>query len=91
MAMAKGEVPGFIAQMKSSVKFKENYAGQFSIYLSNDINEKGKVIFGGYNIEKYAKKGSSEKDIFWANQARNEEYWAINNKQVNMGDKILAS
>lgn len=51
-----------------------------SVYLSNDPKVKGKISFGGYDLKKYAKKGSTEKDVFWADQAPNEHYWAVNNK-----------
>lgn len=61
----------------------------FSIYLSNKEEEKGNVAFGGYDLEKYAKKGLGEKDIFWADQSRNEEYWAVNSKTVTLGGKRL--
>ena len=51
---------------------------------------KGKITFGGYDLNKYAKKGLGEKDIFWADQAKNENYWAINNKAVTFGKKKLS-
>ena len=63
----------------------------FSIYLSNDEVSPGKITFGGYDTEKFAKKGLTDKDIFWVDQSINEQYWAANNKQVKFGDKdILA-
>lgn len=85
-----GNVAGFVAQLRLSKKYNDSFKEQFSIYLSNDFKSKGKITFGGYNLEKYAKKGSTEKDIFWADQARNEQYWAINNKGVTFGKTSLA-
>lgn len=63
----------------------------FSIYLSNDMKVKGKITFGGYDVAKYGKKGLTEKDVFWADQARNEQYWAVNNKGVSFGEKTIAT
>jgi len=50
----------------------------FSIYLSNDPKVKGKVTFGGYDLPKFAKKGSQESDVAWFDQSANEQYWAVN-------------
>lgn len=86
-----GNVAGFVAQLRNSKKYNDQFKEQFSIYLSNDFKSKGKITFGGYDLAKYAKKGSTEKDIFWADQARNEQYWAINNKAVTFGEKKLAN
>lgn len=87
----KGNVAGFVAQLRNSKKYNDQFKEMFSIYLSNDFESKGKITFGGYDLDKYAKKGSTEKDIFWADQARNEQYWAINNKDVTFGKKKLAT
>jgi len=37
----------------------------FSLYLSNNEKVPGKITFGGYDLDKFAKKGSAEKDVFW--------------------------
>lgn len=37
----------------------------FSIYLSSEENVLGKVTFGGYDVEKFGKKGLTDKDVFW--------------------------
>jgi len=58
----------------------------FSIYLSNDPKVKGKVTFGGYDLPKFAKKDSKESDVTWFDQSANEQYWAVNQKGVQIGD-----
>lgn len=57
----------------------------FSIYLSQ--GQAGKVIFGGYDLEKYAKKGSTEQDIFWSSLPNHgkDKYWTVGMKQVDFG------
>jgi len=40
-------VAGFVAQLKHSSQYNEDFDPVFSFYLSNDINVKGKMIFGG--------------------------------------------
>ena len=37
----------------------------FSFYLSKGAGSEGNLKFGGYNLEKYAKSGSTDKDIVW--------------------------
>ena len=59
--------------------------------MSNDPKQKGKITFGGYDVTKYAKKGLTDKDIFWASQARNEQYWAVNNQGVKFGQKPISN
>jgi hypothetical protein len=61
----------------------------FSIYLSNQENVNGNLMFGGYDLASYAKKGSSESDIYWVDQTENEAYWAVKNENVKLGDKML--
>lgn len=39
---------------------------------------------------KFAKSGSSEKDIFWANMVRGEKYWTVGMSDVGMLDKKSA-
>ena len=59
-------VPGFVAQLKNSGKYNEDFKPIFSMYLSNETKTKGKVTFGGYNLAKYAKKGAKDQDVTWA-------------------------
>lgn len=61
---------GVIAQLADSHEFTSNFDPYFSLYLSNEEEEKGKLIFGGYDL-KYAKKGAKDKDIFWATTSSN--------------------
>lgn len=37
----------------------------FSFYLSKGAGSEGNLKFGSYNLDKYAKSGSTEKDIVW--------------------------
>lgn len=57
----------------------------FSIYLSNKENVPGDVSFGGFDLDKFAKKGSKESDIAWINQATNDAYWAVDSGAVKFG------
>ena len=47
------------------------------MYLSPNPTEDGSITFGGYDIEKYAKKGSTEADIFWSKTISGEKFWTI--------------
>lgn len=58
----------------------------FSIYLSNDESVPGKMIFGGYDLAQFAKQGAKDSDIFWADQSKNDQYWTINSKNVQIGE-----
>jgi len=58
-------VPGFVAQLKHSKKYNDEFDKMFSIYLSNDDKYPGKITFGGYDVSKFGKKGKTEKDITW--------------------------
>ena len=47
------------------------------------------VTFGGYDVEKFAKPGLKEKDVFWASSVSNEKYWTLNMNSVFLGkDKV---
>ena len=46
--------------------------------------------FGGYNIEKYAKKGLTESDIHWAPLTNNKYYWTLNiGETFKIGDETI--
>lgn len=49
----------------------------FSFYFSKGSGSTGNLKFGGYNIEKYAKSGSTENDIIWNNLVEESEGWTI--------------
>jgi hypothetical protein len=68
-------VAGFIAQLKANTDFNKEFDQVFSIYLSNDGQSPGDISFGGYDLDKFAKKGAK---ITWADQSANEAYWAVN-------------
>lgn len=59
----------------------------FSIYLSNDQKSPGDISFGGYDLEKYAKKDAP---LIWMDQAANEAYWTVNTKNVGFGGKPIS-
>ena len=82
----KNGIPGFIAQLRQNKIFQKNFESIFSIYLSNDKKTPGDISFGGYDLKKFSKKGLGEKDIFWADQSRNEAYWAVNSKNIQFGE-----
>lgn len=63
-------VAGFIAQMKQNSDFQKEFDSIFSIYLSNDSKSPGDISFGGYDLQKFAKKGLQ--NITWMDQSRND-------------------
>ena len=71
--------------------YKDEFDPVFSFYLSNNKTDKkaSKMIFGGTDYPKLAKKGLTEADVFWSKQSSNHEYWAVNNKDVVFGNKTL--
>ena len=83
-------VPGFIAQLKNSEKFNKDFEDVFSFYLSNDPKVKGKMLFGGTDFEKFAKKGATENDVFWSKQSSNPAYWAVYAQDTRFGEKPIA-
>lgn len=88
--MHKG-VPGFIAQLQQSAQYSEKFDQVFSFYLSNDMTEPGKMLFGGVDYKKYAKTGLGEQDVFWSKQSENKMYWAVDNTGVSFGQKPVAA
>lgn len=60
----------------------------FSIYLSSDSKSPANIQFGGYDLEKYAKKNQN---ITWTDQSTNNQYWASNTKKVNYGKFKIAN
>jgi hypothetical protein len=84
----KKGVAGFIAQLKVNKDFNKEFDQIFSIYLSNDKKSPGDISFGGYDLEKFAKK---DKKIIWADQSSNEAYWSLNTVNAKVGDTVLAT
>lgn len=82
-------IPSFIAQLKQNSDYNHNFDQMFSVYLSNDNVNKvpGDISFGGYDLEKYAKKGAQ---IQWMDQSHNEFYWTVSSKNVNQGGKPIS-
>ena len=81
-------VAGFIAQLKVSQEFNKEFDQIFSIYLSNDGLTPGDISFGGFDLDKFAKK---DKKLIWADQSTNEAYWAANTNSAYFGDAKLAT
>lgn len=83
--------PGFIAQLKESYKYNQDFEPVFSFYLSNDVKEKGKMLFGGIDVEQYGKKGLTNQDIFWSPQGSNGAYWTVDSSKITFGtqDKVI--
>lgn len=61
----------------------------FSFFLSKGAGSTGNLKFGGYDLSKYAKKGSTDKDIAWINLAEDDS-WTIplNGLQFMDGGKV---
>lgn len=75
-------VAGFIAQLQRNTEFQKEFDPIFSIYLSSDSKSPANIQFGGFDLQKYAKKNAT---ISWADQSSNNQYWAANNKLVKYG------
>jgi hypothetical protein len=74
------KLPSFIEQLDSYKDKKGNNIVQpiFSFFLSDRENITGKVIFGGYDLAKYAEEGATEYDIKWSNTTKDKEYfWTL--------------
>lgn len=80
-----GRMPSFIEQVAGlgGVGGEDEIAPVFSIFLSNKDSAPGAISFGGYDLEKYAKAGKGESDIFWAQMAHAQTYfWVMNMGQI---------
>lgn len=59
----------------------------FSIFLTNKDGTNGKITFGGYDVEKFAAPGKTEKDVFWASMAHAATYfWVMNMGEIGFSD-----
>ena len=63
----KSVVPSFISQNNKV----------FSFYFSKGSGSVGNLKFGGYDLGKYAKEGSTENDIIWNKLVEESEGWTI--------------
>ena len=51
---------------------------KISFFFTTDKKTPGKVLLGGYDIQKYAEKGLNEKDIIWNNLVTDAPYfWTL--------------
>ena len=84
--------PGFVAQLKESYQYSKDFEPVFSFYLSNDVKEQGKMLFGGIDVEQYGKKGLTNQDIFWSPQGSNTAYWTVDSSRITFGtqDKVIS-
>ena len=88
-------LPSFIEQL-ASVKDSngEPYIQPtFSFFLTDEDGLKGKVILGGYDVEVYGQKGTTEDDIIWSNVTQSNDYfWTLSINQARLyGGKPLKS
>ena len=49
----------------------------------------GKITFGNYDIEKFAKKGLTTSDMFWASLIDSPYYWTVGLDDVSMGGESV--
>jgi len=50
----------------------------------------GKLVFGGYDLSKYAKSGSTESSILWSNMdSGSTRYWQVEVQDVKLGPSSL--
>jgi len=57
------------------------------MFLSNKPEDPGKITFGGYDLAKYAKAGSTDQDIFWSDLAHARTYfWTIKMGPMTLAD-----
>jgi hypothetical protein len=93
-------MPAFVEQIADlgGVGGKNFIRPTFSIFLSNKEEEPGKITFGGYDLAKYAKAGSGEKDVFWSDLAHQRTYfWTLrmgpleftDGQKLDVGSKIM--
>ena len=84
---SEAKLAAFIAQMHTVSSFAQTDAASdgpapltplFSFYLSRTPSEEGMVTFGGYDVERFAKPGLTDKNIFWANIETQEKMWTLN-------------
>jgi len=61
----KSVIPTFITQM----------GGVFSFYLSKGAGSEGRLKIGGYDLQKFAKPGTTDADIIWNNIV--DDGWTI--------------
>lgn len=83
-----GRMPSFVEQvaMLGGEGGENEIKPMFSLYLTNSEDKKGKLTIGGYDVSKYGKPGSTDKDIFWANMAHKKTFfWTLNMGQISLG------
>jgi hypothetical protein len=73
------QIKAFVQQVTDINRFStsDQLKPQFSVYLSPVKEEDGSITFGGYDVARYAKKGSTDADIFWSSTYDGERYWTI--------------
>ena len=83
--------PKALAELEETVNQTQPIDAIFSISLSSTGD--GKVLFGGYDIESYAKSGAKESDIFWSSlpQTGDSNYWTVKSPQINIGKYEITS
>ena len=75
------EISSFLSQVQKKTSLSQSKSSLpinsvFSLYLANDKD--GKLIFGGYDLNKYAKDGLKDSDVFWTTQDKFEnQFWSV--------------
>lgn len=57
------------------------------MFLSKSPKEEGSITFGGYDLDLYAKAGKTDKDIFWADVSKQENYWTVSMNKASLNDQ----
>ena len=82
----EGFIEAFLPQIEAE---SEKMKPIFSFYFTDSTLKKGKLIFGGYDLEKFAKPDLTEKDIFWAPLEGNPYYWTVNMNDLAYAGKSV--
>lgn len=61
-------IAGFVAQLRVNQDYNSKFQQMFSIYLTNDGQTPGDITFGGYDLNRFAKKGA---DLKWLEMSSN--------------------
>lgn len=60
----------------------------FSFYLSKGSGSEGNLKIGGYDLEKFAKKGASAEEIIWSPVIDDGWTIALNGLKFSDGEKV---
>ena len=81
-------VPAFLSQISSNREGdKSGFDATFSFYMTKGSS--GNLVFGGYDLAKYTKSGSSESSIFWSSSEGSSKYWQVEVQDIKLGSTTL--